>query len=100
MSRIIKEGNVPTRVMKCTACDCKFEYSERDVSRIYHPNGYNIDTDVREAYNNYVFCPCCDRQIMILPQMPGEGAENSDFMDDVRALAKQYGYELVSVEVK
>ena len=85
MSRIIKAGTLEIYRATCPICGCVFEYNAIDV---------NSCGDVE--------CPYCKRDLdtsAILREeiMPTNG--DSDFMEDVRALAKQYGLEIISVEV-
>lgn len=98
MSKIIKEGKLPVQKMTCPVCGCEFEYDYTDLT-----SGYD---DFNIFYTDGgVNCPCCNKFHPLTEKELGgllnnENRCNSDFMEDVKALAKQYGLELVSVEVK
>ncbi len=97
MSRIIKEGVLNEIPRTCQFCGCKFSYTLKDL--------YGIEGDshmeIRQAYVN---CPMCEMALNLsfdeIHALLKKPEQNSDFMEDVRALAKQYGFELVNIEVK
>jgi hypothetical protein len=59
MSKIIKEGELPVKRVKCDYCGCEFEYDKRDVeereirdfARLSFPPIYEVEYSVA--------CPCC-----------------------------------------
>jgi len=103
MSRIIKEGKLPVMRMKCAVCGCEFEYDKRDMGREMDYSVAQLTYPPQNKESLYVDCPFChERQYILSPKERGALRHNgySDFAEDAKALAKQYGYELISIEVK
>jgi len=103
MSRIIKEGKLPVQRMTCPVCGCEFEYDKRDIGRETDYSVAQLTYPPQNKESLYVDCPYCDeRQYILSPKGCGALRHNgvSDFAEDAKALTKQYGLELVSVEVK
>lgn len=96
MSRIIKEGTLNEIPRTCQFCGCKFIYTLKDL--------YGIKETFTEIRTANVYCPMCETPLKLsfdeIDALLKKPEQNSDFMEDVRALAKQYGFELVNVEVK
>jgi len=93
MSRIIKEGTLKEQTKVCQKCGCEFGYDVRDVWKESDCMPYNPDVF-------FVDCPYCHERLkLILPELTKLDG-NTDFVEDAKALAKQYGYELISIEVK
>lgn len=93
MSRIIKEGRLKEQIKTCPKCGCQFGYDVRDIWKEsdctpYHPDVF------------WIKCPYCHEHLKLILSELAKVDGDSDFMEDVRALAKQYGYELVNIEVK
>lgn len=96
MSRIIKEGALNEIPRTCQFCGCKFIYTLKDL--------YGIEGDkhmeIRQAYVN---CPMCEIRLKLsfdeIHALLKKPEQNSDFMEDVKALAKQYGYKIDSIEL-
>jgi len=90
MSRIIKEGKLPilkTENVQFTLGGRKYSLDVKEVLKMTVTNymgDYRISLD----------CNCAS-----IESEPVYDPRN-DFMEDVKALAKQYGLELVRVEVK
>ncbi len=97
MSRIIKEGTLNEIPRECQFCGCKFIYTLKD---LYGIKG-DRHMEIRQANIN---CPMCEATLKLgfdeIHALLKKTEQNSDFMEDVRALAKQYGLELVNIEVK
>jgi len=103
MSRIIKEGKLPVQRMKCAVCGCEFEYDKRDIGRETDYSVAQLTYPPQHKESLYVDCPYCHERCYIpSPKVSGTLRHdvNSDFIEDAKALARQYGLELVSVEVK
>ncbi len=97
MSRIIKEGTLNEIPRTCHFCGCQFTYTLKDL--------YNIEGDSHLAIRTAnVDCPMCEAELSLssdeISALNKRPDSNSGFMEDVRALAKQYGLELVNIEVK
>lgn len=97
MSRIIKEGTLNEIPRTCQFCGCKFIYTLKDL--------YGIEGDIHmEIRTANVYCPMCETPLKLsfdeIGALLKKPEQNRDFMEDVRALAKQYGLELVNIEVK
>ncbi|MCM1068200.1 MAG: hypothetical protein NC418_11565 [Muribaculaceae bacterium] len=105
MSKIIKEGELPVKRVMCDYCGCEFEYDKRDVAK-------------RETHREYLSCACTSRSITydysvacpychtshtlpadILDQLKSSNPLK-DFMEDAKALAAQYGYEIENIDIK
>ena len=107
MSKIIKEGKLPVKRMTCDYCGCELEYDKRDVRKEltmpdYVPySAMSLNKITTYAYS--VACPYCRTEHSlpsdILDQLKAENPRK-DFEEDVRALAKQYGFELMEIKVR
>lgn len=97
MSKIIKEGELPVKQVKCDYCGCEFEYDKRDLESECI-GCYEI------AIKRYsVECPYCHTSrplpADILDQLKA-GNPIKDLADDVKALAAQYGLEIEEIIIK
>lgn len=109
MTKIITEGNLPVKRMTCDYCGCEFEYDKRDVRKErrtmpdYVPYSAMPMNKITTTYAYSVACPNCQTEHSlpsdILDQLKAENPRK-DFEEDVRALAKQYGLTVKSVEVE
>jgi len=81
----------------------RVEYDKRDMGRETDYSVAQLTYPPQHKESLYVDCPYChERQYILSPKEGGALRHdgNSDFMEDMKALAKQYGYELVTFEVK
>lgn len=105
MSKIIKEGELPVKRVKCDYCGCEFEYDKRDVAK-------------RETHREYLSCACASSSITydysvacpychtnhplpadIIDQLKAVNPIK-DFAEDAKALAAQYGLEIEEIKLK
>lgn len=105
MSKIIKEGELPVKRVRCDYCGCEFEYDKRDVAK-------------RETHREYLSCACTSRTITydysvacpychtshplpadILTQLRAANLIK-DFAENAKALAAQYGLVIEDIKVK
>lgn len=93
MSRIIKEGTLKEQIKSCPKCGCQFGYDLRDVWKESDCSPCNPDVF-------YVDCPYCHEHLKLLLTELTKLDGDSYFIEDVKALAAQYGLELVSIQVK
>jgi len=92
MSRIIKEGTLKEQTKVCPRCGCVFGYDVRDVWKEFDDSPCSHDL-------YYIKCPYCKDSIKLsLPELTKLDG-NSDFVEDAKALAEQYGFDLISIEV-
>lgn len=103
MSKIIKEGELPVKRVKCDYCGCEFEYDKRDVdkrefrdiARLSFPPIYEVDYSVA--------CPYCHTghtlSADILDQLKAVNPIK-DFAENAKALAAQYGLEIEDIKFK
>lgn len=102
MSKIIKEGKLIPRRMKCTVCGCEFEYDKRDIGKSPDYSVSQLSYPPKNRYDYYVDCPYCNERHIISPTTIDDMKKeaHSDFINNAQALAKQYGYELMEIKVK
>lgn len=97
MSKIIKEGELPVKRVKCDYCGCEFEYDKRDLES---ESIVCCGTAIRR-YS--VVCPYCHTShplpMDILDQLKAVNPIN-DFAEEAKALAAQYGLEIEEIKVK
>lgn len=102
MSKIIKEGKLIPRKMKCIVCGCEFEYDKRDVCKATDYSIAQLSYPQKHPETLYVDCPYCNERHILSPTTLDEmkNESNSDFIEDVKALVSQYGFELMEIKVK
>lgn len=108
MTQIIKEDNLPMKKMTCDYCGCEFEYDKRDVRKEpgmpdFHGGIMPLSFCRGGHYFYSVTCPHCHTEQSppsdILDQLNAEN-HRKDFIEDVRALARQYNIEIKQIEIK
>ncbi|GEM_PF-4525356 len=104
MSKIIKEGELPVKRVKCDYCGCEFEYDKRDLIKERCLNGSPLwggTVSMAESYS--VACPYCHTAhplpADILYQLKAVNPIK-DFAEDAKALAAQYGLEIEEIKLK
>ena len=103
MSKIIKEGELPVKRMKCDYCGCEFEYDKRDVAEMVRTNIASMSlTSLYDIYYS-VACPSCHTSrplpAGILDKLKAKNPIK-DFAEDAKALAAQYGLEIEEIKLK
>lgn len=104
MSKIIKEGELPVKRVKCEYCGCEFEYDKRDVAKRERlGEGFPYYAPRSLTYDYSVACPYCHTNHPlpsdILDQLKSANPIK-DFEEDVKALAAQYGLEIEEIKLK
>lgn len=107
MSKIIKEGELPGKRVKCDYCGCEFEYDKRDVSEERQMPDYvpysAMPLSMIINYGYFVACPYCHTTHKlpadILDQLKSANPIKN-FADDAQALAAQYGLEIEEIKLK
>lgn len=108
MSKIIKEGELPVKRVKCDYCGCEFEYDKRDVRKERQGFDFNGGIKPLSFYqeNFYVYsvaCPYCHTEHSlpsdILDQLKSVNPIK-DFAEDAKTLAAQYGLEIEEIKLK
>lgn len=109
MSKIIKEGELPVKRVKCDYCGCKFEYDKRDVVKEQEvptlgSHGIMPLSFYPEVHYVYsVACPYCHTShplpVNILDKLKAKNPIK-DFEEDAKALAAQYGLEVEEIKLK
>lgn len=73
--RIIKSGKLKNKIIKCTDCECEFEYELTDIVKICL-NTAVLTYPYRYQTNHCVYCPECGKEHYLYSTFKDQTFEN------------------------
>ena len=73
--RIIKSGKLKNKIIKCSNCECEFEYEVTDIQKIYQ-SYVTLTYSHQNKMVHCVYCPECGKKYDLFSTLETQNFDN------------------------